>query len=37
MRLLDPVATGGFKVLAYGRGLAADPPLRGFDFALRRP
>ena len=25
MRLLDPAATGGFKVLGYGRGIAADP------------
>jgi SAM-dependent MidA family methyltransferase len=37
MRLLDPAATGGFKVLAYGRGLEAVPSLRGFDFRLRRP
>ena len=30
VRMLDPRATGGFAVLGFGRGLAADPPLRGF-------
>jgi len=29
-RMLDPRATGGFIVLGFGRGLAIDPPLRGF-------
>ena len=29
-RLLDPRYLGGFKVLAWGRGIGADPPLRGF-------
>jgi SAM-dependent MidA family methyltransferase len=29
-RLLDPRHLGGFHVLSYGRGVAADPPLRGF-------
>lgn len=29
-RLLDPRYLGGFQVLAWGRGIAADPPLRGF-------
>jgi len=36
-RLLDPQVTGGFRVLAFGRGVAADPPLRGFGFRLPRP
>jgi SAM-dependent MidA family methyltransferase len=36
LRLLDPAATGGFRVMAFGRRLPADPrPLRGFSF--RRP
>jgi SAM-dependent MidA family methyltransferase len=30
VRMLDPRATGGFAVMAFGRGLATDPPLRGF-------
>ena len=30
VRMLDPRATGAFTVLGFGRGLAADPPLRGF-------
>jgi SAM-dependent MidA family methyltransferase len=29
MRLLDPRATGRFAVLAFARGLSAEPPLRG--------
>lgn len=29
-RMLDPRVTGRFAVRAFGRGLAADPPLRGF-------
>jgi len=29
-RMLDPKVTGGFAVLAFGRGLAASPRLRGF-------
>lgn len=36
MRLLDPRATGRFSVLAYGRNLAAVPPLRGLAFRLAR-
>ncbi len=38
MRLLDPAATGRFRVMAFGRDLPADPPLRGFawDLADRR-
>jgi SAM-dependent MidA family methyltransferase len=34
VRLLDPAATGKFAVMAFGRGLAADTPLRGFGFRL---
>jgi SAM-dependent MidA family methyltransferase len=34
MRLLDPRATGRFRVMAFGRGLATDPPLRGFSYRL---
>ena len=30
VRMLDPRATGAFAVLGFGRGLAGDPPLRGF-------
>jgi SAM-dependent MidA family methyltransferase len=30
MRMLDPRATGAFAVLAFGRGLAGSPALRGF-------
>ena len=29
-RMLDPRATGAFAVLAFGRGMPAGPPLRGF-------
>ena len=29
-RLLDPRGMGGFRVLAFGRGLPAEPPLAGF-------
>ncbi len=36
MRWLDPGAMGRFAVLGFGRGIAAEPPLRGFDFRLRR-
>jgi SAM-dependent MidA family methyltransferase len=31
VRMLDPRATGRFAVLAFGRGLPAEPPLRGLD------
>jgi SAM-dependent MidA family methyltransferase len=30
IRMLDPRVTGGFAVLAFGRGIPADRPLRGF-------
>lgn len=36
MRMLDPRATGGFAVLAFGRGLAPDVPLPGFRATLAR-
>jgi SAM-dependent MidA family methyltransferase len=29
VRMIDPAAMGGFAVMAYGRGLPADPTLRG--------
>jgi len=35
-RMLDPAVTGRFRVLAFGRDLAPEPPLRGFAFRLRR-
>jgi len=36
MRLLDPAATGGFRVLGFGRGLPAGTTLRGFEWRLDR-
>lgn len=33
VRMLDPRATGGFAVLAFGRGLALDLPLTGLGAA----
>ena len=36
LRLLDPGAMGRFAVLGFGRGMAFEPPLRGFDFRLTR-
>ena len=36
-RLLDPRQLGGYAVVALGRGVERDPPLRGFDFKLARP
>ena len=30
VRMLDPRATGAFAVMAFGRDLPGDPPLRGF-------
>ena len=36
LRLLDPGAMGRFAVLGFGRDMAAEPPLRGFDFRLPR-
>jgi SAM-dependent MidA family methyltransferase len=37
MRLLDPAASGGFKVLGFGRGLPVATQLRGFGWRLRPP
>jgi SAM-dependent MidA family methyltransferase len=36
LRLLDPGAMGRFVVAGFGRDMAPDPPLRGFDFRLPR-
>ncbi len=33
-RLLDPRATGGFRAVLLGRGIAAEPPLAGLSFRL---
>ncbi|MEX2012081.1 MAG: SAM-dependent methyltransferase [Chloroflexota bacterium] len=35
-RLLDPAATGAFKVMGFSRELPPDTDLRGFTFHLRR-
>jgi len=35
-RMLDPAVSGAFRVLAFGRGIEADPPLRGIGYRLRR-
>jgi SAM-dependent MidA family methyltransferase len=32
-RFLDPRHLGGFRVLAFGRGVAVEPPLQGFSLA----
>ncbi len=34
MRLLDPRHLGGFRAVLAGRGIAADPPLRGLGFRI---
>ncbi len=36
MRMLDPGATGRFVVLAFGRGLPTETPLRGLAYRLPR-
>ena len=36
MFLLDPRRTGGFRVLALGRGVPPDPPLRGLSVRIGR-
>ena len=36
MRLLDPAATGRFRVMGFGRELADGPPLAGFAYRLGR-
>jgi SAM-dependent MidA family methyltransferase len=35
-RMLDPAAMGRFAVLCYGRGIAAEPPLRGLTVRVAR-
>lgn len=34
MRLLDPRHLGGFRAVVAGRGIAAEPPLRGLAFRM---
>jgi SAM-dependent MidA family methyltransferase len=34
LRLLDPGVTGAFRVMAFGRGLPAEPPLAGLAYRL---
>jgi SAM-dependent MidA family methyltransferase len=34
MRLLDPRHLGGFRAVLAGRGIAADPPLRGLAYRM---
>jgi SAM-dependent MidA family methyltransferase len=36
-RLLDPRHLGGYTVVALGKGVDAEPLLRGFGFKLERP
>jgi SAM-dependent MidA family methyltransferase len=36
MRLLDPAATGRFRVMGFGRELQDGPPLAGFAYRLTR-
>jgi SAM-dependent MidA family methyltransferase len=33
-RYIDPGALGGFAVMVFGRGVHADPPLRGLSFRV---
>jgi len=35
VRMLDPAVTGRFAVLVFGRGVPAEPPLRGLGARLR--
>lgn len=37
MRLLDPAATGRFRVMGFGRGMPDGPQLSGFAFRLLPP
>jgi SAM-dependent MidA family methyltransferase len=37
MRLLDPRHLGGFRAVLAGRGIAAEPPLRGLTFRMPGP
>jgi hypothetical protein len=34
--MLDPAVAGRFAVVALGREVPAEPPLRGLAFRLRR-
>jgi hypothetical protein len=36
MRLLDPAATGRFRVMGFGRAWPEGPPLSGFAYRLTR-
>lgn len=36
-RFIDPGALGGFAVLVFGRGVQAEPALRGLSFRVPRP
>ena len=36
VRMIDPAATGRFRILAFGRGLPDRPELRGFAFRIAR-
>jgi SAM-dependent MidA family methyltransferase len=36
MRLLDPAATGRFRVMGFGRDWPEGPPLSGFAYRLDR-
>jgi SAM-dependent MidA family methyltransferase len=35
-RMIDPAAMGRFRVMCFGRGLAAEPPLRGLTVRIER-
>jgi hypothetical protein len=35
--MIDPAAMGGFAVMAFGRGLPADAPLRGLTATAPDP
>jgi SAM-dependent MidA family methyltransferase len=34
IRLLDPSASGAFRIMGFGRGLPAGQPLKGFEFRI---
>jgi SAM-dependent MidA family methyltransferase len=34
LRLLDPRHLGGFRAVLAGRGIAAEPPLRGLAYRM---
>ena len=35
--MIDPAAMGGFPVMAFGRGLPVDAPLRGLSTTAADP